>query len=43
MSIILDTSTQSTMKSVQYNGRKDPGGYVNILMYLCFKVQPVFV
>ena len=27
MSIILDTRTQSTMKSVQYNGRQDPGGY----------------
>ena len=27
MSIILDTRTQCTMKSVQYNGRQDPGGY----------------
>ena len=30
MSIILDTRTQSTLKSVQYNGRQDPGGYVYI-------------
>ena len=27
MSIILDTRTQNTMKSVQYNGCQDPGGY----------------
>ena len=30
MSIILDTRTQSSMKSVQYNGRRDPGGYIKI-------------
>ena len=28
MAIILDTRTQSTMKSVQYIGRQDPGGYI---------------
>ena len=38
MSIILDTRTQNTMKSGQYNGRQDPGGHKD-----CYKRRPKLV
>ena len=38
MSIILDTRTQSSVKSFQYNGRQDPGGYIRQKLDGYFKV-----
>ena len=34
MSNILDIRTQSTMKSVQYNGLQDPGGYGQSVLWI---------
>ena len=39
MSIVLDTRTESTVKSVQYNGHQDPGGYICLIDLKAFQIM----